>query len=74
MGIGNARVSDSNVRLPRFVGEMRVAAGRRLLEKIRSPLADWVERHVGRLGDPDLERLSLAAGNLAAELEALRSS
>ena len=33
-------------------------AGRRLLEKIRSPLAEWVERHVGRLGGPDLERLS----------------
>ena len=33
-------------------------AGRRLLDRIEAPLSEWLERHLGRLGDRDLERLS----------------
>ena len=40
------------------------AAGRRLLASAEQPLAEWLEAHLGFLGDPDLDRLSRALERL----------
>ena len=56
---GKGLVRRRRDRLDRRVVAVAItAAGRRRLAAIEAPLADWLETHLGRLGDRELQRLS----------------